>query len=48
MHLPVYAISKELLLTRYQFIYSKMFIGGLNWETTDRAYIFATQNPDID
>ncbi|KAJ5344969.1 hypothetical protein N7452_002973 [Penicillium brevicompactum] len=33
----LYAILKELLLTGDQFIYSKMFIGGLNWETTDQS-----------
>lgn len=37
------ALVNDNLLTNDNSPTRKMFIGGLNWETTDGKYIFSTQ-----
>lgn len=37
------ALTNDNPLTNDHPLNRKMFIGGLNWETTDGTYIFSTQ-----
>jgi len=39
-----FVFSIHDIVADYLWFYRKMFIGGLNWETTDRKYQWVTEN----